>query len=96
MTSYSIKKAGEFFMRPGGWEGRWNRDPSTKDPDDHVICPFDFVSVPGDVAEHVRDDLQRLRPDRTALLLGSPHKAGILIERLQMQAQSPADYLEAD
>ena len=88
-----IVKAGGKFLRPGGREGSWNVGPNTRDPDDYVASPFDFVVLPRSEVVNALDDLKHLRPDMTPMLFGSPHDAGILFERFGSDKTAPADWI---
>jgi Domain of unknown function (DUF4253) len=90
-----IIPAGRAFRRPGGREGHWLLDSPHRYPDDLVTCPFDFVKVPGQQAEAALDELKRDRPDTTPILLGSPHEAGLLFERMAIWPASADEWLAA-
>lgn len=83
MNDLEIKAAGSSFVRPGGREG-WRLDDRTGGgPDDRVVSPFDFVSVAGGEAADALDELARKRPGMTPMMLGSPHEAGLLFEKMR-------------
>ena len=90
-----INSAGRTFLRPGGREGSWNKNPATRDLDDAVVCPFDFVEMSGAEAEAALDSLKALRPSVTPILFGSPHEAGILFERFRYFKDTPAQLIAA-
>ena len=93
-SSLKIQPTGESFLRPGGREGWWMRRAKIKEPDDHVTCPFDFVVVPGVEAEQARDILREARPADTPILFGSPHEAGLLLERMSIWPETTRDWLQ--
>lgn len=88
-----IAPAGRAFLRPGGREGRWLRDTPHRDPDDLVTCPFDFVKVPGQQVGSALDALQQQCPEMTPILFGSPHEAGLLLERMANRSVRPDEWL---
>jgi Domain of unknown function (DUF4253) len=89
MDTPLVHRAGSAFRRIGGREGSWrlagNRlHPARQmdlDPDDHVMCPFDFVEVAGKDAEATIGILRKAHPTKIPILFGSPHEAGIMLER---------------
>jgi hypothetical protein len=109
VTTLTIRAAGSEFRRIGGRQG-YVADFARKfkgktdypsDPDDDVVCPFDFVEVPGQEAERVIAELRQARPKQTPILFGSPYEAGMLLERrcasIAIRQKSADDWLrEAD
>jgi len=83
MTDLEIVAAGSSFVRPGGRDGWWQDDRTGRDVDDRVVSPFAFVSVAGSEASDALDTLARKRPGMTPIMLGSPHEAGLLFERMR-------------
>ena len=90
-----IIPAGGPFRRPGGREGHWLLDTPHRKPDDLVTCPFDFVKVSGQQAEAALDEIKRHRPDMTPILFGSPHEAGLLLERMAIWPAGADEWLAA-
>lgn len=100
-----IRPAGSTFRRIGGREGLWrlagrrlHPDRSIDlDPDDDVMCPFDFVEVSGKAAEATIAALRIACPNKTPMLFGSPHEAGIMLQRGisigEFRRKSTADWL---
>ena len=93
MTTLEIIPGKRGFVRKGGREGGWSPEELHRDPDDTVISPFDFVIVHGADAETALNELKREHPRLTPVLLGSPHEAGILFERMPQWDESPSDWL---
>lgn len=99
-----LRPAGSTFRRPGGRDGyvalyaQRTKDPAyPPDPDDDVVCPFDFVEVPGQDAEAAIAGLRQREPNRTPILFGSPYEAGMMLERhdgsRQFTGKSAVDWL---
>ncbi len=99
MSSRELRPGGTTFHRVGGREGHWHlharrRDPSFPlGPDDDVVCPFEFVEVPGLEAEAIIEELRISSPGRTPILFGSTHEAGILFERRENRGKSAEQWL---
>jgi hypothetical protein len=87
-----IVLAGDSFLRPGGREGPLNIQAGTRGPDYHVTSQFDLAAVPGQDAVAALDALKQIRPNSSPLLFGSPHEAGILLERGRTKP-TPAEWL---
>jgi Domain of unknown function (DUF4253) len=90
MSGLVVKPAGSAFFRPGGREGQWWPDP---EDDDTVICPFEFVEVTGEDAEATLAVLRQALPSLTPLMLGSPHEAALLFERMELLDDPPEAWL---
>lgn len=85
-----LRPAGSAFVRPGGREGQWWPD---AEEDDTVACPFDFVVLAGSTAEAAVADLRQSHADMTPLILGSPHEAAFLFERMDIFEHTADDWL---
>ena len=93
MTTLEIIPGSCGFVRRGGREALLLPPELTGAPDDVVISPFDFVIVPGAMAESALAELKRNHPQFTPVLFGSEYEAGILFERMPRWDETPADWL---
>lgn len=84
-TSFNVHSAGSTLPR------------RADDPESHrpgpVTCPFDFVILPGAIAEAAITTLRSELPDMTPVIFGNPTRATNLIETVNL-AQSPDEILE--
>lgn len=79
-SGLNIRPAGEDFLRPGGRDGDWWPDPQD---DDRVVSPFGFTVVSGRDADAVLDELRRTLVGTFAIVVGSAHDYGMLIEQIE-------------
>lgn len=63
---------------------------------DQIPCPFAFAIVPGSQAESALDDLVRLKPDRSPVILGTPEAAASMFENASHPAPIESLLVELD
>ena len=93
MSTLDIIPGSRGFVRKGGREGGWLPEEMHHDPDDVVVSPFDFVIATGADAENALFELKRVHPRSTPVLMGSPHEAALIFERMHRWDETPTDWL---
>ena len=63
---------------------------------DQIPCPFAFAIVPGSQAESALDDLVRLKPDCSPVILGTPEAAASMFENASHPAPIESLLVELD
>lgn len=84
--AFTLYPAGSALKRSNGREGAWNSEAE----DDWFIIPLPFTVVDGRKAAQALRDLRNIYPNRTPVIVGSPHEAGILFEIFNEELGLPA------